>query len=97
MLGALLVHVPVVFIKFTVEPTHTTDGPVVAAGKVITVTAIVAKHPAFKLYVIVATPVFSPVTNPLAEPTVAIVLLLLVHVPPPTAFVSNVVFVSQIL
>jgi hypothetical protein len=28
-----------------------------------------------------------PVTNPLAEPTVAMVVLLLVHVPPAVAFV----------
>ena len=47
-----------------------------------TVTVLVAVHPVATVYIIVAVPGSAPKTIPLVEPTVAMMVLLLVHVPP---------------
>ena len=80
-----LLHTPpdVASEKVTEEPTHTRAVPVIAAsvGVIATVICITDLVPQPVLYVIFTVPLDTPVTMPVAEPTVARAVLLLVHVP----------------
>src|SRR5580704_16052956 len=67
------------------RPMHTLEGPDIADGNVFTVITAVVLHPVGSVYVIVVVPGATPVTIPVAEPTVAIAGLLLTHVPPPAS------------
>lgn len=79
-----LVHVPPpASVSEIVELMQTDDEPVIAAGKAFTVTMPVAAQPELSVYEIVAVPTFTPLTVP--PDTVAIVVELLLHVPPPVA------------
>ena len=79
----LLAHVPlpVASLKVVVEPAHTLAVPAIADGTGLTVTILVALQPVTREYDIVDVPDATPVTTPVEEPTVAIVDVLLVHVP----------------
>ena len=82
-----LLHVPPMAgsVSGVNEPWHTGLVPTIASGEVLTVTTMVAIQPVGKVYVIIALPVDDAVTTPVAEPTGAIPLLLLLHVPPVVA------------
>jgi hypothetical protein len=85
-----LVHVPPVFtsVSAVVAPVQTVNGPVIAAGVKFTVIGTKLEQPASVVYTIVSTPaVAPPVTTPLDDPTVASVVLLLLHEPPVVASV----------
>jgi hypothetical protein len=71
-------------------PTHTDGVPVIvpATGNGLTVTFVVAKQPVAVVYLIVAAPAVMPVRNPVLALIVAVVLLLLLHVPPVVALAS---------
>ena len=86
------IHVPpdVASLRVIVAPTHTDDGPDIAAGEVFTVTVLVALHPP-AVYEMVTTPAETPVTTPVVAPTVATDVLLLLHEPPDVASVSVIV------
>ena len=88
----LLVHVPpvVVLPSAVFSPMQTVAVPVIAAGKGLTVTAIVLKQPFGPVYVIMELPPMLPVTVPAAF-TVATLGLLLLHVPPVVASPNEVV------
>jgi hypothetical protein len=79
----LVLHVPdgTVFARVIIDPVHTDEGPVIAAGAVITVTIMFAAVPQPVLYLIVAFPAAIAVTIPEVEPTVALPVFKLVHVP----------------
>jgi len=82
--GRLLVHVPpgVGSTSVVVPPTHIFVVPTIVAGVAITLNDVVALQPVTgNVYAIVATPGALPVTTPVVPPTVAIVMLLLDHVP----------------
>ena len=65
-------------------------------GKELTVTKLVTLHvPA--MYVIVTTPNAMPITTPVESPAAAILVSLLVHVPPAVASVNVIVDPWQIL
>jgi len=66
--------------KVVLASTQTLFVPVIVVGAVFTVIAFVAAHPLVGVKVIVATPGFTPATTPMLF-TVAVVMLLLVHVP----------------
>jgi hypothetical protein len=70
--------------------------PVTAAGDGLTLSASVVAQPVGSVYVIVAVPVTIPAIIPLLLPAVAIVVLLLLHVPPVVASVSEAVLPVQI-
>jgi hypothetical protein len=75
-----------------VEPVQTFDGPLIGSGLEIIVTVVVAIQPVPSLYVMVATPVVIPFTTPdVGLLRVAIVVLLLLHVPPEVGFAKVVV------
>jgi len=79
----LLLHVtPADEASVIVEPTHTADGPLIVAGKALTVTTAVVEQPLPIEYVIVARPAAIPATMPVEEPTVAVPGALLVQLPP---------------
>lgn len=87
--GVPLVHIPPVteLVSVIELPTHNLipgvpSEPARGPGIGFTVTLYVAKQPVGIIYVIVTTPAATPVTTPVEDPTVAIVVLLLVHVPP---------------
>lgn len=69
-----------------VAPTHTV-GAVADndAGKGSTVTVVVRRQPVGRLYVTTEVPAIRPFTVPVAEPTVATAVLLLLQVPPGVA------------
>ena len=81
----LLLHVPppVTSVIVAVEDTHTLLAPPGVAGKPFTVTVILVLQPEGNVYIIVTVPAATPCTIPVAEPTVAVVISLLAHVPPP--------------
>ena len=89
--GLLLCHVPpvVVLLIVTVVAGHIDVGPVMAAGKGLTVMGSVREQPvAVNVYDTVAVPPGAPpVTTPPAD-IGAMVLLLLLHVPPGDASVN---------
>ena len=67
-----------------VLPIHTADGPVIPVGEGLTHTVVVVTQPVGSVYIMVVHPsVEPPVTIPVEEPIVAMVVLVLVHVPPP--------------
>jgi hypothetical protein len=66
-----------------VDPTHTVGADADnAAGKGFTVTVVVRRQPVGRLYVTTEVPAIRPFTVPVAEPTVATAVLLLLQVPP---------------
>lgn len=71
--------------KTVVPPMHIVAVPVIV-GTVLTVTIVIATHPAAPdaEYVIVAVPAVPAVTIPFAYPTVAIIVLLLFQAPAPS-------------
>jgi hypothetical protein len=85
-----LLHTPPVTLTDTVAvaPLHITADDV-AVGVGFTVMFFVLRQP-YNEYVIVALPAATPVTTPVAEPTVAVDALLLLHVPPASVFVNVV-------
>jgi hypothetical protein len=82
--GVLLLQVPpgVALVRELHVPAHTLSEPLIAAGNGLTVTIAVLIQPVLIVYDITAVPPATPVTTPLDEPTVAIPILPLVHVPP---------------
>jgi hypothetical protein len=90
----LLLHVPppVALDNVVVAPTQTDNVPVIAAGNEFTVTTLVAAHPVTgSVYDIVDVPAVIPETTPVPEPTVATVIVVLLHVPPLVALLNDVV------
>lgn len=89
LLVLLLVHAPpgIVLLRVVVWVAHTVDGPVMAVGTGFTVTTnvvnVLPQPETDAVYVSVAVPTLTPVTTPDDEPTVAIPVLPLLHVPPP--------------
>lgn len=81
--GFPLVHVPPVveLNSVIVDPAQTEDGPVIGAGIAPTVTIRVAEQPP-DAYDTVVVPGETPVTTPLALPTVATIVVLLLQTPP---------------
>ena len=88
----LLLHVPPpASLNVVVSPEQTVRLPKMAVGSGSTVTTAVIKQPVDdNVYVIVVVPTVPPFTIPVADPIVALVLLL-VHVPPPVASLNVVV------
>jgi len=94
----LLVHVPpvVASLNVVVANGQRTIVPVIAAGSGLTVSVVVVKHPVGAVYVIITVvPPVTPVTIPDDEPTVALAVLLLVHVPPAGVDVSVILAPGQ--
>jgi len=81
-----LLHTPpgVALLNVIDDSRHTPAGPVIADGEILIVTSFVAMQPVPNVYVIVTTPEVTPVTWPTVF-TVAIAVLLLLHVPPPAS------------
>jgi len=94
--GAPDVHTPPVGepVRFIVAPVQTVFSPVIT-GVGFTVIVIEVKHPVGNVYVIVTTPGATAVTVPDAEPTVAILVLLLVQTPPNGLLVSVIISPTQ--
>jgi hypothetical protein len=92
---ALLLHVPpdVAFARVVVVPVHMLVFPVMGRRALMVTTAVMA-HPPDGVYEIVVLPPATPVTTPV-DPTVAMDVLLLVHVPLPAASVSVTVPPAQ--
>jgi len=92
--GSALVHVPPdwLAVNVCVAVTDIVVVPVMVAadGKVFTVTTIVRLHVFVPVYVMVGVPLLTPVTTPVDEPTVALAVLLLAHVPPDVVFAKTV-------
>jgi hypothetical protein len=95
----LLLHVPPpASDKVVVRSEQTLSVPSMAVGNGLTVTTAVIIHPVGKVYVMVAvlaTVTVPAVTIPEADPTVAIPVALLLHVPPDVASLSVVVRPEQ--
>jgi len=88
--GELLVHTPPLVASVSVVdvvpvPPHTALAPEIAAGREFTVVTAVVIHVEGAVYVMVAVPAATPVRVPDDEPTVAVLMLLLLHVPPGVA------------
>jgi hypothetical protein len=83
--GLRLVHMPPIMasLNVVVKPWHKLDAPIIVVGNALTVTAVDAKQPVDNMYTTVATPGLTPVTAPVSTSTVAIVVPLVLHVPPP--------------
>jgi hypothetical protein len=79
----LLHEPPVVALdRLVVPPIHTLAVPVIAAGAVLTVTSAEALQPVPAVVNdIIVVPLATPFTMPLVRPTVATLVLLLLHVP----------------
>lgn len=79
----LLVQVPpdIVFDRLVAEPAHIEDAPEMTAGRAFTVTITFLEHPNGDVYVMRTVLADSPVTTPSELPTVAVLVLLLLHVP----------------
>ena len=78
-------HVPPekLFVNNTLSPTHTDKGPVIAAGNGFVVKITPALHPVLSsVYEIMVVPAAIGMTAPVNEPTVATVVVVLLHVPP---------------
>lgn len=88
-----LIQVPpeVASLSVIVDPSHTAVLPVIVAGNGLTVTVVLVLQPVGNVYVITDVPVATPVTTPEEEPTVAIPVLPLVHVPPDEVLLNVVV------
>lgn len=87
----LLLHVPppVVSLNVMLSPTHIVDDPMIADGAADTVTTVVLVQLPAAVNVMVAVPDDTPVTTP--PVTVAMLVLLLLHVPLPADELSVVV------
>lgn len=70
-----------------VAPTQTADAPVISAGVALIVTVWLRVQPVGSVYMMFAEPELTPVTTPEAS-TVALDVLLLLHVPPVSEGVS---------
>jgi hypothetical protein len=88
----LLLQMPpvVTVLNDVVDPAHTIAVPVIDNGKGWMVIVIVRKQPVGKVYVIVAVPANTPVTIPVPEPTDAVLVLPLDHVPPGLLFDNTI-------
>jgi hypothetical protein len=80
----LLLQVPLAdaLLKVIFKPAQTVDAPDIVPGGAITVIVLVASVPQPVEYLITTVPAIPPVTIPDPEPTVAILVLLVFHVPP---------------
>jgi hypothetical protein len=88
---APVLHVPPpASVNVVISPGQMTIVPEIALTALFTVTVVNAVHPVGSVYVISDVPGDAPITMPVPEPMVAIVVLPLLHVPPP-ASVSVVV------
>lgn len=81
----LTLHVPpaLAFVNVIDELSQTVLAPPIAAGSGFTVTTTETVQPVPNEYIIVDVPGANPLTSPVAEPTVATPVALLVHSPPP--------------
>ena len=87
----LLLHVPPpLLVNSIVAVTHTDVGPVIADGSGFTVMVVTAAQPDAGIYVIVAVPAETPVAIPEPDPIVAMLVALLLHVPPLIGLLSVV-------
>ncbi len=77
--------------SIVVVPAHKAVVPSIGPGAVLTVTVVVVSQPVANLYVIIAVPVATPVTIPEDDPTVAMPVALLLHVPPGTELPNGLV------
>jgi hypothetical protein len=82
--------------KVIVAPGHTSVGPETGAGNGFTVSGIIVRQPPPNEYVMVTTPVATPLTSP-AVSIIATPGLLLLHVPPGVASVNVMVPNTQTL
>ena len=92
--GLLLLQVPpaVMSVNVIVCPVQATEEPVTgAANGGVTAILLVTVQPLSNVYDIVAEPEATPLTSPVAEPTVATAILLLVQVPPAVTSLNVVV------
>ena len=87
----LLLQVPPASVSDMVELIQTEEGPVIEAGKGLTVTVTLPTQPVPLLTLITEVPPPAPVTIPVSEPTVATDVVALLQVPPPGVPVSVVV------
>ena len=87
VLVALLLHVPPVLasVKLPVDPEQIFVAPDINDGEGLMVTLILREHPLRPVYMIVSIPGDTPVTLPEPAKTVAMLLVLLLHVPPVVA------------
>jgi len=77
-------------VNVVLDPTHTAVVPLGVDGVVVTLTTVVVIHPVGNVYVITGLPVATPLTIPV-DPTLARLVLLLLHVPPVVASLNAVV------
>ena len=86
------VHIPPLLLLLNVadDPMHILDEPVIMDGNPLTVIVFVTKQPVGNVYVMFAVLAAMPVMIPV-DPTVAVVMLLLLHVPPDVTSVKAVV------
>ena len=85
MVGDTLPQVPppLASVSVIVAATHTVDGPLTGEGSALTVKVLVRVQPVdMGKQIIVTVPGLIPVTMPLDDPTVAIVVVLLLQVTP---------------
>jgi len=90
----LQVPPPVALVKDVVELTHTMPVPLIAAGEELTVT-VAKEFPQALMYDMFTVPPETPDAIPVPDPTVAIDVLELLHVPPVDALVKVVLPVKQ--
>ena len=83
----LLAHVPpaVASLKVLVAPVQALGVPLIALGDVFTVTTVVVLQLPVVVYVMVVVPAATGVTIPVFGSMVALVVVLLLHVPPVVA------------
>jgi len=81
------------WLSVVADPTHTVKVPVIAAGDELTVTCVIAVHPAAPVLTndMFDVPAVTPVTIPVVPPTVAFAVTLLLHVPGVPALLNVVV------
>ena len=79
----------------SVLPGQIAPAPVIATGFALTVKACVAVQPVGSVYVIVVVPALTAVTTPVVDTIVAIVVSLLVQLPPEVASISSAVLPAQ--
>ena len=93
----LLVQVPPAdaLLKSVVLPKQIFVLPEIAEGNALTTTVVVAAQPVPIEYSITDVPVAKPLTKPVAEPTVATAVLLLLHTPPAVPSLKAVVRPTQ--
>ena len=89
-LPALHAPLPVLSLSVVPEPAHTIALPVIIDGSGLTVTTAVALQPVVNAYVINEVPAITPVTNPVALPTLTAPAPAL-HTPPLTLSFNVVV------